>query len=73
MGPVSEEPLVWRAGPRAIDCSAGTVVMGILNVTPDSFYDAGRHYNPSDPSAAIGRAHQLTSEGAEITVRKGRS
>jgi len=47
--------------------------MGILNVTPDSFYDGGCHYDPSDPCAALDRARQLISEGAEIIDIGGES
>ena len=39
------------------------VVMGILNVTPDSFSDGGRFL---DPSAAIEQARQLVAQGADI-------
>lgn len=39
------------------------VVMGIVNVTPDSFYDGGRYL---DNSAAIVRIQQLVQEGADI-------
>jgi len=39
------------------------VVMGILNVTPDSFADGGRFF---DPAAAIERARQMAAEGADI-------
>lgn len=39
------------------------VVMGILNVTPDSFYDGGRH---SDPEGMLAHAHWLLDEGADI-------
>lgn len=38
-------------------------VMGILNVTPDSFYDGGRH---NDPSSALDRVREMVSEGADI-------
>ncbi len=38
-------------------------VMGILNVTPDSFSDGGRFF---DSAAAISHAHRLVSEGADI-------
>jgi dihydropteroate synthase len=37
-------------------------VVGILNVTPDSFYDGGRY---DDPASAIARALQLVAEGAD--------
>lgn len=38
-------------------------VMGILNVTPDSFYDGGRH---NDPTALVDHARWLLAEGADI-------
>ncbi len=38
-------------------------VMGILNVTEDSFYDGGRH---SDPASMLGHARWLLAEGADI-------
>ncbi|HEY3243670.1 MAG TPA: dihydropteroate synthase, partial [Phycisphaerae bacterium] len=39
------------------------IVMGILNVTPDSFSDGGAYL---DPEAAIGRAEQMLAEGAAL-------
>jgi dihydropteroate synthase len=39
------------------------VVMGILNVTPDSFADEGRFF---DPAAAVEHARQMAAEGADI-------
>jgi len=38
-------------------------VMGILNVTPDSFFDGGRY---TDPAAALDRVREMVSEGADI-------
>lgn len=46
------------------------LVMGIVNVTPDSFSDGGRHFH-SD--AAIAHAYQLISEGADILDIGGES
>jgi dihydropteroate synthase len=40
-----------------------TLVMGVLNVTPDSFSDGGRFL---DPQAAIAQAQRLIAEGADI-------
>jgi len=40
-----------------------TIVMGILNVTPDSFSDGGRF---DDPSAAIAQAARMAEEGADV-------
>lgn len=45
-------------------------VMGILNVTPDSFYDGGRYI---DPSLAVERAHQMIQEGVDIIDIGGES
>jgi dihydropteroate synthase len=45
-------------------------IMGILNVTPDSFWDGGRF---ADCHAAVGRAHALVLEGAEIIDIGGES
>jgi dihydropteroate synthase len=42
---------------------AGSIVMAILNRTPDSFYDRGRDY---DLGAALDRADQAVEEGAHI-------
>ena len=39
------------------------VVMGILNATPDSFYDGGRYV---DAEAVLARAEQIVAEGADI-------
>lgn len=38
-------------------------VMGILNITPDSFYDGGRY---EDPSTAIAHAREMVRDGASI-------
>ena len=44
--------------------------MGILNVTPDSFYDGGRH---ADPEAALTHARRLLAEGADLIDIGGES
>ncbi|MXY07185.1 MAG: dihydropteroate synthase [Rhodothermaceae bacterium] len=46
-----------------LNLSDGTVVMGVLNVTPDSFYDGGRYLNPSE---ALQRVEVMLDEGARI-------
>lgn len=46
------------------------LVMGIVNVTPDSFYDGGHH---SQRDAALVHAHQLIQEGADILDIGGES
>jgi dihydropteroate synthase len=57
-------------GGRSLDFSIKTGIMGILNVTPDSFYDGGRYL---DPQAAVDRAHQMQAEGADIIDIGGQS
>jgi dihydropteroate synthase len=65
--------MIFRARQHEFRFPRPAVVMGVLNVTPDSFYDGGKHFNPSDPSAAIDHAHQLISEGAKIIDIGGES
>jgi dihydropteroate synthase len=50
----------------------GAVVMGILNVTPDSFSDGGRYLTVEN---AVERAGMMIAEGASIivVVRNGRA
>ena len=40
-----------------------TLIMGIVNVTPDSFADGGRYL---DPAAAVHQARALAAEGADL-------
>lgn len=56
---------------HVLDCRPGRAhVMGILNVTPDSFSDGGRHL---DPSAALRRAEAMLAEGAVLIDVGGES
>ena len=59
-----------RARDRMLNLGSRTLVMGILNVTPDSFSDAGRHF---EPSRAIDRAWRIAEEGADILDLGGES
>jgi dihydropteroate synthase len=58
-----------RIGPRTFS-GPGPFVMGILNVTPDSFSDGGRHL---DPEAAVARALELAAQGADLLDVGGES
>jgi Pterin binding enzyme len=60
----------FACGGRSLDFSVKTGIMGILNITPDSFYDGGRYV---DPQAAVDRAHQMVAEGADIIDIRGQS
>jgi dihydropteroate synthase len=55
---------------RALELGARTLVMGILNVTPDSFADAGARV---DPDAAILAALKMIEDGADILDIGGES
>jgi len=61
-------PLRLRDGRLAP--SGRTLVMGILNVTPDSFSDGGRH---ATPRAAVRRALRMAEEGADLIDIGGES
>jgi dihydropteroate synthase len=63
-------PLVWRAGDRVIDCSSRTLVMGVLNVTPDSFSDGGRFL---DPEAAVEHGLRMAADWADLIDVGGES
>jgi dihydropteroate synthase len=52
----------WRCAGRVLDLDR-PVVMGVLNVTPDSFSDGGRY---SDPDRAFARAVEMEEQGADI-------
>jgi dihydropteroate synthase len=53
----------FRLGDRLHDVSDRTLVMGILNRTPDSFFDAGETFGLD---ALLRRAEQLVTEGADV-------
>jgi dihydropteroate synthase len=56
-------PRQWRLSPRAVLQLDRPIVMGILNVTPDSFSDGGRLATPQALAAA---AHAMIQSGADI-------
>ena len=62
--------MLWNLGPSTLDLRSKSLVMGILNCTPDSFSDGGAW---STPEAALARALQMESEGAELIDVGGES
>lgn len=60
---------VWLCKGREIDLSS-PVIMGIVNVTPDSFSDGGKFY---DPQRAIEHGFRLLEDGAAILDVGGES
>jgi dihydropteroate synthase len=53
----------WKLKQRELRLGERTVLMGVLNVTPDSFSDGGKF---SDPDRAFARAIELEEQGADI-------
>ena len=60
----------WKTRRSTLDLSRRARVMGILNVTPDSFSDGGRH---PDQAAALAHARRMIAEGAELIDIGGES
>ena len=54
---------IWRLRSRTLELGRRTLVMGVVNITPDSFSDGGRFF---EPDAAVAGAMQLLDEGADI-------
>ena len=62
---------IWRVrGGRELDATDHTIVMGVLNVTPDSFSDGGVHFNAAD---AVAAGETMAAEGADILDIGGES
>ena len=59
-----------RLPSRTLVLGERTLVMGVLNVTPDSFSDGGRYLNPD---AAVVRALEIQADGADILDIGGES
>lgn len=55
---------------RVLDTTAHTLVMGVLNVTPDSFSDGDRH---AEAEAAVCRGLEMLAEGADLVDVGGES
>jgi dihydropteroate synthase len=62
--------MTWRIGTRTLDLSSRGLIMGIVNVTPDSFSDGGRF---ADPGRAVEHALAMVADGADILDIGGES
>jgi dihydropteroate synthase len=60
----------WNVGTRVLELGRRTLIMGIINVTPDSFSDGGQHI---DAAKAVAYAERLLDEGASIIDVGGES
>ncbi|WP_353072826.1 dihydropteroate synthase [Tunturiibacter gelidiferens] len=64
----------WHLRTRTLQLGQRTIVMGILNITPDSFSDGGYFYSPHHaPERALAQALKLLEEGATILDLGGES
>jgi dihydropteroate synthase len=61
---------VWRCRDRVVPLGERTLLMGVVNVTPDSFSDGGRFLHTDD---AVKHAMQLAADGADILDVGGES
>src|SRR5579862_9689936 len=60
----------WTLASRVLELGKRTLVMGVVNVTPDSFSDGGKFANPE---SAVAHALKLLEEGADIIDVGGES
>jgi dihydropteroate synthase len=61
---------LWKIGDKSVDLSRRGMIMGVLNVTPDSFSDGGEFLGTD---AAVARGIQMAEEGADIIDIGGES
>ena len=62
--------MIWKLGKRSVNLSRSGLIMGVLNVTPDSFSDGGQFV---DEEAAFCHAVRMVGEGAAILDIGGES
>ncbi|HZC81342.1 MAG TPA: dihydropteroate synthase, partial [Nitrospiraceae bacterium] len=55
--------LARQAKDQLIEFPSKPLIMGVVNVTPDSFFDGGRYL---DTAAAVAHAVRLVEEGADL-------
>jgi dihydropteroate synthase len=61
---------LWKIGDRIFDLSREGLIMGILNVTPDSFSDGGKFFTAEK---AVEHGLRMAAEGAQIIDVGGES
>ncbi len=59
----TEKPTVFRHARGELPVGSRTLLMGVVNITPDSFSDGGLYLKPED---AVRRAQELAEQGADI-------
>lgn len=63
-------PTLWKLAGQTLDLSSDALIMGVLNVTPDSFSDGGEFFTTD---RAIERGKRMANEGAQIIDIGGES
>src|SRR5690349_22609466 len=61
--PMARKHFEWKVRDKLIQLGERTLIVGVLNVTPDSFSDGGKY---SDPDRAFARAVEMEEEGADL-------
>src|ERR1700761_6020895 len=64
------DEFTWRLRARSLELGRRTLIMGVLNVTPDSFSDGNLFL---DPKAATEQALRMIDEGADLLDIGGES
>ena len=67
---LSATPTRWRAREHTLPFQERVLIMGVLNVTPDSFSDGGRYLSVE---AAVARAEEIEAQGADLLDLGGES
>ena len=62
--------MIWQVADRAIDLSRHSIIMGVLNVTPDSFSEGGEFFSAGK---AVEHGARMAAEGAQIIDVGGES
>jgi dihydropteroate synthase len=62
--------MIWQIGGRGLDLSRHSIIMGVLNVTPDSFSDGGEFFTTEK---AVEHGIRMAAEGAQIIDVGGES
>jgi dihydropteroate synthase len=60
---ITRKRFEWKLRDRTLQTGERTLILGVLNVTPDSFSDGGKYL---DPDRAFARALELEEQGADI-------
>ena len=62
--------MIWQIADRAVDLSQHSIIMGVLNITPDSFSDGGEFFTAAK---AVEQGARMAAEGAQIIDVGGES